>query len=217
MTLRLLLSLALLGNCLAVSAAVLIYHSSGANHFEEGGFITRLSALQLAVTAGVSYGIFQIRRGRGFVWRDASAVWVITALGFLFLAADDLFLIHEDMDRRIRFAFNLPETGLTDRIDDLLVGLYGIVGVGVLLAYREEWKPYRQARPFLTWGFILLFLMVALDLLTNRNDILPLLFAPERAAVLHIWLSHAEDGLKVFAEALFLGAFYSVWQNAKRR
>ena len=137
--------------------------------------------------------------------------------GFLFLAADDLFLIHEDMDRRIRFAFNLAETGLTDRIDDLLIGLYGVVGIGVLVAYREEWRPYRQARPLLSWGFVLLFLMVALDLLTNRDDILSLVFTAERAAVLRIWLSHIEDSLKIFAEALFLVAFYSVWQNVQRR
>ena len=137
------------------------------------------------------------------------------SLGFLFLAADDLFKIHENIDRLIHNIFNLQETGLTDRIDDGLIGLYALIGIGVLIIYRNELKIYRKAFPFFTSGFALLFTTIALDLLTNRNDILPLLFGPTQAADLHIWLSHAENSLQVFAEAFFIGAFYAILQTAK--
>jgi hypothetical protein len=57
--------------------------------------------------------------------------------------------------------------------------------------------------------------MVGLDLLTNRNDILPVLFDHDQAAVAYTWLSYAEDWLKVFAEAFFIVAFYAILQKAK--
>ena len=57
--------------------------------------------------------------------------------------------------------------------------------------------------------------MVALDALTNRNDILPVLFGHTKADILFVWLSHAENSLQVFAEAFFILAFYAILQKAK--
>jgi hypothetical protein len=174
MTIRFVFFLVLLWNSLAVSAAVMIYSYTGANHFKEGGFITILSVFQLLAISWLSYKILQARdvTRRCSLWRDSSAVWGIISLGFLFLAADDLFEIHENIDRLIHYVFNLQETGLTDRIDDILIGLYGLAGIGVLIVYRDELKTYREVLPFFTCGFVLLFTTVALDVLTNRKDIL---------------------------------------------
>ncbi len=126
-------------------------------------------------------------------------------------------MIHENIDHQIHYVFNLQETILTDRIDDVIIGLYGLAGIGVLIAYRDELKTYREALPFFTCGFVLLFTMVGLDLFTNRNDILPVLFDHHhnKPAVFYPWLSHAEDWLKVFAEAFFILAFYAILQKAK--
>ena len=179
--------------------------------------MTIFSVFQLLVIAWLSYRILQARsvtRTRS-LWRDSCAVWGIISLGFLFLAADDLFKIHENVDLLIHDVFKLQETGLTDRIDDILVGLYGLAGLVLLIAYRNELKPYRKAFPFLTGGFILLFTMLALDLLTNRNDILPVLFGHTQAASLYVWLSQAENAFQVFAEAFFIAAFYVILQKAK--
>ena len=204
-------------NSLAVSVALMLYHYTGENHFEEGRFITLFSTFQLLTISGLSYRILQIRKveRRQSLWRAPSTVWGIISLGFLFLAADDFFKIHENIDRLIHTLFNLQETGLTDRIDDGLIGLYALVGIGVLIIYRNELKTYRKALPFFSSGFILLFITIALDLLTNRNDIFPLFFGPTQAAALYVWLSHAENSLQVFAEAFFIGAFYTIWQTAK--
>ena len=152
---------------------------------------------------------------KGSLWIDSSAVWAIIALGFLFLAADDLFRIHENFDNLIHYVFNMQETGLTDRIDDIIIGLYGFIGIGVLIAYRDELIIYKKNLPFFILGFVTLFIMVALDVLTNRNDILPLVFDRDKAVVLYVWLSLAEDSLKVMAEAFFILAFYAIFQKAK--
>ena len=205
----------LLGNALAVTAAITIYNYTGVNHFKEDGFITMLSVFQLLIISWLSYKIFQSRnvKQKCIPWRDSSALWGIISLGFLFLAADDFFQIHEEIDFQIHHFFNMRETGFTDRIDDILVGLYGLAGIFVLITYWDELKAHRRAFPFFIYGFIFLFAMIAIDVLTNRNDILPALFDYDLANVLHVWLSHAEDSLKVFAEAFFIMAFFSILQK----
>jgi hypothetical protein len=211
-------SLVFLGNLVAVSAALISYSDTGVDHFDEGGFITKLSMLQLLALSWLAYKIFQARggmRGRS-LWQGAAKVWIIIALGFLFLTADERFRIHENIDFGIHDIFNLPETPLNDRLDDALVGLYGLAGIGLLFMYRKEFSICRASFPYFIGGFILLFTMVAFDMLTNRNDLLPLLFDHHRADVLEAWLSQAEDAAKVFAEAFFIGAFYAIWQKVRR-
>lgn len=219
MSIRLVFLMILLGNALAVSAAITIYSYTGVNHFKEDGFITILSVFQLLTISWLSYKILlSLNVKRKYIpWRDSSALWGIISLGFLFLAADEFFQIHEKIDFQIHHFFNMRETGLTDRIDDILVGLYGLAGISALIAYRDELKTHRKAFPFFIYGFALLFTMVAIDVLTNRKDILRVLFDYNLASILHVWLSCAEDSLKVFAEAFFLGAFYVILQKVKNR
>jgi len=218
MTIRLVFFLVLILNMLAVSAGVIICSYTDVDPFCEGGFITKLSVFQLLVIAWLSYKIFQARRvkRRHALWRDSSVVWLIVALGFLFLAVDDLFMIHEGIDGLIHAVFNMQETAFTDRIDDFLVGLYGLAGIGVFIICRDELNRYREAFPFFIFGFVLFFTMVSLDMLINRNDILPLIFDYAQVEVLNVWLTFAEDSLKVFAEAFFILAFYAILQKAKR-
>ena len=219
MTIRWAIILVLLSNLLAVCAAVIINIYNGANHFQEGGFITILSIIQLLAISFLSFKIFLARdvtRGRSLLKRP-SALWAIIALGFLFLATDDYCRIHENVDHLIHYAFNLQETGFTDRIDDILVGLYGLAGIRVLIAYREELINYRETFKFFIIGFVFLFSMVALDILTNRKDILPLIIDHHQVAAVHAFLSYTADSLKVFSEAFFIIAFYGIFQKAKPR
>lgn len=206
--------LVLIWNSLAVIATVAIYEYTGVNNFKENGFITIFSVIQLLVISWLAFKIFQARRVgrvRPFL-SGSSAVWIIISVGFLFLAADDFFKIHEKIDHQIHRIFNITETPLTDSIDDVLIGLYGLIGIGVLIAYRNELKAYREARPFFTCGFIFMFFMVMLDILTNRRSTLQIFFDGDLSPFLHLWLSHLEDSLKIFAEAFFILAFYSIYR-----
>ncbi|MBE7381147.1 MAG: hypothetical protein F6J95_007030 [Leptolyngbya sp. SIO1E4] len=218
MTLRLASFLILFWNSLAVSTALVIYHVyDGKDHFGESGFITLLSTFQLLAIAWLSDKIFQARTAqrKGSLWRNKSIVWQIISLGFVFLAADEFLSIHEVTDLFIHDIFNLQETGLTDRIDDLIVALYGVVGIGVLVAYRDELKPYKKVFPLFTYGFLLLFIMVGLDTLTNEKDLLKALLNSNQIDTIYTWLIHLEDSLKIFAEAYFMMAFYAILKQTK--
>jgi hypothetical protein len=217
MGLTLVSALLLLLDTLAVTAALVIYGYTRVDHFQEGGSITILSVLQLLVMSWLSYSTLRARREspRRPLWRERAAIWAIIALGFLFLAADEYFLIHENLDLLIHDAFNASETGLSDRIDDILVALYGLAGIGALILYRDELRLYRAARPFAVGGFCLLVVTVGLDALTNRNDILPLFLERDLADPLHGWLLVVEDAVKILAEGLLISALYAVLLKAR--
>jgi hypothetical protein len=218
MTVRMASFLVLLWNTLAAVAAIVIFKYTGVDHTREGGFITILSILQLLGISGLSYLILRARSlpGKRAVWRQPYVVWGVISLGFLFLAADDLFRIHENADHLIHQVLRLQETPLSDSIDDALIGLYGLIGLGVLIACRDELRTYRTALPYIVCGFLLLFVMVAFDMITNNIDVLPLFLDRDRAEVVDDWLSIAEDLLKVFAEGFFIVAFWAVLREARR-
>jgi uncharacterized protein YacL len=213
------ISLILFDTIAIVIAIVMgIHKGNPLKHFGEAHFITWVSVLQLLTISLLSYSIFQTRRRTigDFNWRSPFMVWLVISLGFFFLGMDDLFKIHESMDHRIHELFDLKQTALTDRFDDMIIGLYGLIGLSILYACREEIKKYRQLFPFLIYGFVLLFIMVGLDIVSNRKDILEKLVSRDLVAPIHICLSIAEDSIKVFAGSFFLVGFYGALQLSRR-
>ena len=191
-------------NLVTLVAAHKIHSYTGVDHFREGGVVTILSGFQLIAIAVLAYMIYR---------KDSLVLWKIVALGFIFLAVDELFLIHERTNRIEEF-FELDQNPLTRHIDDLLVGVYGVVGLVVFAIYADRLKPYKESLPYYFCGFVLFFAMVAADIITHGNDILPLVFDHDTAITLHSRLSIAEDFLKLLGEAFFLLAFYTTWQIA---
>ena len=63
--------------------------------------------------------------------------------------------------------------------------------------------------PVEKFGFILFFIMVILDIVTNQNDII----ADDRWL---IWFIVAEDSIKLFAEAIFMIGFYHCFRVSER-
>ena len=168
----------------AIAIGIAVYDNPK-EPFGEDGFMTWVSAVQLLAIAFVARRIHAVRKAQisSEAYRASSsglAIWFIVFLGFLFLTADEVLKIHENLDKSIHDLFGLEQTGLTDRIDDLLVGLYGVIGLGVLYVFRGELRRYREALPFFVAGFVLLFTMVGFDLLTNQDDILSKFLSAER-------------------------------------
>lgn len=98
--------------------------------------ITIVSAIQLLATSMITWKIYKTRSSQHPSYHHITFsyfVWAIVAAGFLFLAIDEVVEIHEGIDKLIHKVFQIKETGLTDRIDDLIIGVYGLVGIGVLL------------------------------------------------------------------------------------
>ncbi len=179
--------------------------------------MTLLSALQLLAISWISFQTFGLRNTTrsGSVWSRPAAIWGVISVGFLFLAVDEYFMVHENIDGLIHYVFNLQETPLTDRIDDILIAIYGLVGVGLLFACRRELGNFRVAIPFFVSGFVLLFVMVVCDVVTNQNDVLPFLFGARYGNALYYIVRKAEDPIKLIAIAFFLAAFCAVLQQAK--
>jgi hypothetical protein len=210
---------ALLGSVLAIAVAIAMGAHGGdvLSQFGEYRLVTFLSVVQLLIISALSCRIWWARRGmreRPF-WRSRSVIWGVIAASFAFLAVDDLLMIHEQADQLIHQILRIEETPLTDRLDDCLVGLYGLVGMAALVIHRDELRAHRKSFPYFAMGFMLMFAMVALDMLTNRDDVLVALFDRAAADMLFVWLSVAEDAAKVLAEVFFIVAFYAIWRQVR--
>jgi len=179
----------------------------------EGDPITWLSFAHLLVTSSLAGGVFYCRTGGSLdpvVWRHPAFVWLLIALGFLFLAVDEVAKIHESLDRFVHRILQRPETALTDRLDDAILLGYGLSGVAVLYVYRSELISYRTVLPLVICGFVLFLFMGLLDALVNRPDVFLFMgISQEGSASLGKWIGGVEEGLKILAEAAFLGAAYT--------
>ena len=179
----------------------------------EGDPITWLSFAHLLVTGGLAGGVFYCRTGGGLdlaVWRQPAFVWLLMALGFLFLTVDEVAKVHESLDRFVHRLLQRPETALSDRLDDAILLGYGLVGVTVLYAYRSELLSYQTVLPLVICGFVLFLFMGLLDALVNRPDVFLFMgISQEGSASLGKWIGGVEEGLKILAEAAFLGAAYT--------
>lgn len=188
-------------------------------HFKEGGLITWVSFFQLLAISGLSWRIFIMEPTRDiFALRSSPTLWALIAVGFLFLAGDEVMQIHEKLDRFTHKVFHIQETGLTDRLDDIIVALYGFIGLGALYYYREEVRKYFIISPFFLSGCAFFLLMVTVDILTNREDII-LFIIPNWSGTkkLILWLEVVEESFKLFAEGFFLVGFYRVLRRVGER
>lgn len=206
-------------NTVAVLLSVWVGISQGnlPAYFGEGSVITWISALQLLAIAFVSLKLYLLRDGQQrWSWRSPTFIWLLVALGFVFLAADELLEIHEQLDAWLHTIWSIQETALTDRIDDLIVGLYGVAAAGLVYLYRREIKRYSQLLPLIFISFAVLFVMVFLDVLTNRPDILSLVLSSEAVPPVKSTLEVLEEYCKLIVGSLFLASMYQAF-SAERR
>lgn len=216
------LILVLVFNALVISSSIFLALVKGVKigwYFAEGNTpITLLSTIQLLVLSIIAWDIFRKRRASNAELDNGSSymVWILIALGFLFLSLDERLLIHENMDSLIHNIFNIKESNITDRIDDLIIGAYGLTGIASVYYFRSEFTRYRTFFPLVASGFVLLFLMVVTDILTNSDDILSAIVAsPAMVNSLMSAFGIIEESLKLFAEAFFIAAFYGYLKAEK--
>ncbi|PSB13426.1 hypothetical protein C7B76_19905 [filamentous cyanobacterium CCP2] len=188
-------------------------------HFHENGIITRLSFIQLLTASVIAWATFCIRSGTFSFknWRSPSTFWLIVAIGFAFLAVDEGFEIHEKLLQRAIFtAFDLKRNFLTVRINDFIMLLYGLVGIGILWLYSPEIRRDRKTNQHLIIGFALLFVMIIVDTLGNKREIpfLATLFPTSTNTNLRWTLKVIEETITLYSEAFFIGAFFAAHQSA---
>ncbi len=137
-----------------------IGHDNPTKHYREGTVGTHISILLLALIAFVNFQVFLQRKHN---------IWLLISLGFAFLAFDEGFEIHEGLDKAFHRYFGIAQTSLTDRIDDILIGIYGLIGAGILYRFRAEILRYKVLLTYLLPGFALLAASVVFDAVTNDN------------------------------------------------
>ena len=171
--------------------------------FDEGEFITWFSSLKLIATGllAVIIFIFRCKDRRENCWQTTSLIWLLIGIGFIFLAADESFEFHEKLDGLIHRFLQMKETRLSDRLDDMIVGLYVAIGAAFVFGCRKELRRYVKMYPYLLAGFMLCVAMVILDMYTNT--------APgDWVTPLIVKLSVVEETLKIYAETFFLVPFF---------
>lgn len=141
------------------------------------------------------------------------------AIGFAFLAIDEGFELHEIVQRAIFSAFNLKRNFFTVRINDLIMLLYGLAGIGVVWLYLPEIRRDRRVKKHLIFGFALLFIMVVVDTLGNKREIpfLASLFPTSTNTQLRWNLKVLEETITLYSEAFFLEDFTQRFKQRDRR
>ena len=178
-------------------------------HLKEHSIGTWLSAVQLFALGSVTALLAHNRTSLHPRTHRNVRLWMLLSAGFVFLALDELTSIHEAVDEAIHRLLGLAPTAITDRLDDLIVAAYGIVGAWVLWRFREELREFQDALPLLAVAFALFFTMAIIDTYTDRPDLALLLpLRRKDALALWRWLQVVEEGLKLLGGGLFLAVGY---------
>ena len=205
---------------LAISGAIAAGHSAKA-YFEEGGYMSILSCLQLLGAGILARKIYLIaKKSSNSILNKSSLFWKIVSFGLIFLTLDDAFQIHENIDRLFHFIFDIlfdfQETRVSDLIDDLIVGIYLVF---FLIYAGKQWPKIEFYRPSFTYfkiGLLLTAMMIFFDAISNNNLFVSTITENlEVQKLWKIWLSTLEDSLKIYAEGFFLVGIYKSWQIAK--
>ena len=114
-------------------------HGDPSRYFGEGRPGTTATVIAFAVAALASWLI------RGDLKPDRFArFWAMAAAGFLFLALDDQFKIHENLDFAIHALLGLDaQTGISDRLDDAILASYPVVAALVAFPFRRQLRRLR--------------------------------------------------------------------------
>lgn len=204
-----------LGGTLATAALAVMLGERPADQFDEGKLGTWASCLLLLAVAAVAFGTWRARRdalGSGF---GPALLWLLIAGAFVYLALDDGFRWHEKIDRFVhRDVFDVPATAVTERLDDLLIGLFGLAGLGVLYWFRDELRRVPGLVAVLALAMALTFVQVGLDT-ANREDVYGWVAEREQRRLVRRWLPVAEETTKLVAEAVFLLALLRARRHAR--
>ena len=182
-----------------------IYKLNISTEFEEYGLITTYSTILLLVISLVNAAIYIQQRKQQ---AQGNIIWLLIAMGFLFLALDEKFMIHENIDFFIHDALNLKETKFTDRIDDIIILLYGLIGLSFMIKNRHQFIRNKTGLGIIICGGAMMVASGVLDIITNEGHFASYITDnPKKIeALIHIGFI-AEEVAKIFSETIFIAGF----------
>lgn len=191
-------------------------------YFDDQGYVSWFSFLQILFAAFLAWKIYKSRKSDLVINNSNQSgnynFWAIISFGFLFLGLDEMLKIHENLDLFIHDFFQIQETANTDRIDSLIVLIYALFGVGILYWAKSELSKFRKTFPLFCIAFSLTFAMIFLDLLTDTTELFDWLITNDSIAyIVYRSLSIVEECCKIFAEGMFLIAFYCCLKISQKR
>jgi hypothetical protein len=180
-------------------------------NFKENSFTTVFSFNQLLFLCIFSYIIYFVRSQMTNTQKyfGSHIIWLIIGCGFLYLAFDERFQFHERFDGFLHDAFLFDETPLSDRIDDIILLLYGLFGLVLIYSFRREFLQFGGINWFFIIGIGLFFLMSAFDIISNRFDVIQIIIKDLKLAeTIQKSVQVSEDSIKLIAEGFFFVALY---------
>lgn len=143
---------------LAIAVMIAPEDQPGRYFIKEGGMVTTLSAIFLALASifsGVSYNLSRVRTDflRFF--------WLLATIGFAFLFLDELIGFHEMMGRQLDPVVGIPE-GFR-HWDDIVVILYGFVAIFVMAGFLPEILRFPKVMEMMGIAFLFYFIHTLVD------------------------------------------------------
>ena len=133
-------------------------------------------------------------------------IWIAIAIGCAFLAMDDRFMFHENLDKGIHALFQWEETKLSDRLDDIIVGIYRLAGIIFVTANRRYFNFSPRFITFARYALGLAFVMVVCDMRSIYG-------IGEKFGNA---LSHLEEWTKIFGGGVLLVSLLCALEDALR-
>lgn len=205
------LTFLLIGLDIALVAFGVVIGDDFVDAFKERRLVSLFSVFQLVVISLISLVIFlEEKKNTGnFSIKAPYLIWGIIAICFLYMGIDELVEIHESLDKLIHSVFNIEETKLTDRIDDLIIFAYLIGGLGAIYYYKDYLLRYKSALKYFIAGVIIVSIMIVIDILTNRKDFLRLFFEDrETRRFMYDVFIVVEEAVTIIAESVLIATVY---------
>ena len=177
-----------IGGSLALIGALVmlgVRHGNAARHFSEGRTGTYASAALLIASAVLAMAAARRLTGQKF-----ARFWLLAGAGFVFLAADELAMIHEKTDKWIHIGLGWDrDHPVTDQIDGAIIVLYGMAALAWAWRYRDRLLRLRWATLLLSIAFVGFIGTTVLDIIDVSKV--------------------TEESLKVATEALIVSGLFA--------
>jgi hypothetical protein len=185
--------------CVVLGAALPPHNP--AKLFDEYRPFTIYTVILLGICGVVCAQCARLAAGAG------QAAWTLMAVGFFFLALDDLTGIHEALDKILNNAAGFdPKARLPDLLDAAIVVVYGIVGVATLFYHRRTFFKLRGFTAGIARAAAAAVCMVILDVLGDLGV----------GKVAKVLLGIAEDSLEALAVCYFFWTFVTARFQLRR-
>jgi hypothetical protein len=130
----------------------------GRYFIREGGMVTTLSAIFLALASIFSGISFKLSRKRKDIFK---LFWLLATVGFAFLFLDELIGFHEMTGRYLDPTVGVPE-GFR-RWDDIVVIIYGIIALIFMAGFLPEIFRYPRVMEMMGLAFLFYFIHTLVD------------------------------------------------------